>query len=76
MMTKNDVIRVVEKHCGKEWTKKGAAIDSIWWSLQNGRPREESIRGLANATGHGPFAPTEREIAQAEELYRKVEEMA
>lgn len=71
MATKTKVREMVESNCGKNWTKRDAAIDSIWWSLQNGRPRDEAIRGLANATTCG-IVPSHQDLCQAEELYEKV----
>lgn len=71
-MTMKQIIReIVESKCGKNWTQKEAAVDSIEYSLRTGRPRAEAIRGLANATSFGVLAPTEHEMRKAEELYEE-----
>jgi hypothetical protein len=67
---RNRVIAQIEsKH--PNWTKKWAAIDSLWWSLKTDRPRDEAIRGLANATTCGTV-PSYQDMCQAEKLYDEV----
>ena len=54
---------------GPRFIYRQAAIDSLRWSIETGRPADEAIRGLANATSPGPNAPSQKEITRARAAY-------
>lgn len=70
MITRDVVKKAVESKY-QTWTKKDAAIDSIWYSLKTDRSRGDAIRGLANATTCGQI-PTYQEMCSSEKLYDEV----